>query len=149
MVNKSRVLEFLREHRLAVQATASPEGVPQAAVVGYAVSDRLELIFDTLASTRKAHNLRGNPRVAFVVGGLKKGDERTVQYEGVADEPSGAELNALKRLYFERFPDGRERQTWPGLTYFRARPTWIRFSDYIVTPPAIVEFDAAQLRSLA
>jgi len=146
VVNKSSVLEFLRGHRLAVEATASAEGVPQAAVVGYAVTDRLELVFDTLASTRKANNLRGNPRVAFVVGGLKKADERTVQYEGVADEPSGEELERLKRIYYDVFPDGPSRLSWPGLIYVRVRPTWIRYSDYSSDPPVIVEFGAEDLQ---
>jgi uncharacterized protein YhbP (UPF0306 family) len=148
-MNRSELLAFLRGHKYAVQSSVSAAAAPQAAVVGIVVTDDLEIVFDTLGATRKAQYLRSNPKIAFVIGGFTPSDERTVQYEGVADEPSGAELDALKRLYFERFPDGRERQTWPGLTYFRARPTWIRFSDYIVAPPAILEFDAAQLRALA
>ena len=44
------------------------------------------------------------------------------------------------------FPDGRERQAWPGLTYVRVTPTWLRYSDYSVDPPEIVEFDVADLR---
>ena len=68
-----------------------------------------------------------------------------MQYEGVADEPHGAELDRLKPLYFERFPEGRERQSWPGLVYVRARPTWIRDSDFSRAPPEIMEFEAHQL----
>jgi hypothetical protein len=86
--------------------------------------------------------------MAFVIGGLIPGDERTVQYEGVADEPTGAELSRLKQLYFERFVDGPARQSWKGLIYVRVRPTWIRYSDYNQDPPVIVEFDSAQLKSL-
>ncbi|HZI40185.1 MAG TPA: pyridoxamine 5'-phosphate oxidase family protein [Gemmatimonadaceae bacterium] len=145
-MDKRGVLQFLREHRLAVQATASPRGDPQAAVVGYAVTDRLEMIFDTLASTRKAHNLRVNARVAFVVGGLKKADERTVQYEGIADEPSGEELEHLKQIYYGVFPDGPSRLSWPGLIYVRVRPTWIRYSDYNSDPAVIVEFGVEDLQ---
>jgi hypothetical protein len=92
------------------------------------------------------HNLRRNPRIAFVIGGLTNGDERTVQYEGVADEPGGAELERLKEFYLIRFPDGRERQGWRGLVYVRARPTWIRYSDFNRTPPEIVEFGVDDLR---
>ena len=65
---------------------------------------------------------------------------RTVQYEGVADEPGGEDLERLKERYFIRFPGGRDRQSWPGLTYVRARPQWMRFSDFNQTPPEIVEF---------
>jgi hypothetical protein len=71
---------------------------------------------------------------------MLNGDERTVQYEGIADEPAGAVLEHFKELYFVRFPDGRERQQWEGLTYMRLRPRWLRFSDFNQTPPAIAEF---------
>jgi hypothetical protein len=108
------------------------------------VTEDFEVFFDTLESTRKVQNLRLNPKIAFVIGGLTPGDERTAQYEGVADEPSGPELDRLKELYFQSFPDGRHRQGWPGLTYIRARPTWIRYSDYNQSPPEIVEFHFAE-----
>jgi hypothetical protein len=48
-------------------------------------------------------NLRRNARIAIVIGGLDAGDERTVQYEGVADEPTGADLERLKECCFSRF----------------------------------------------
>jgi hypothetical protein len=144
-VTKSELLQFMRSHRLAVQASVSPEGAPQAAVVGIAVTAAFELVFDTLDTTRKSANLRRNPRVAFVIGGLIEGDERTAQYEGIADEPSGAELERLKAAYFDVWPDGRSRTTWPGLVYVRVRPTWIRYSDFTGAFPLIVELDAASL----
>jgi uncharacterized protein YhbP (UPF0306 family) len=134
------VLEFMRSQSIGVETSASLSGVPQAAVIGYVVTDRLEIFFDTVDSTRKAKNLRENPVIAFVIGGFSEGDERTVQFQGVADEPVGIELEQLKELYFGRFPDGRERLKWPGLVYFRARPTWLRFSDFSQTPPEITEF---------
>src|SRR5690242_12019993 len=111
-MDRARLLAFMRKHRLAVQSTIAPNGAPQSAVVGFAVTDRLEIVFDTLATTRKAVNLRGNPRMALVIGGLG-GDERTVQYEGIADEPSGDELETIKRAYYEVFPDGPSRLSWP------------------------------------
>jgi len=139
------LLQFLRQHRLAVQASVSTAVASQAAVVGIAVTEQFEIVFDTLASTRKVQNLRRNPRLALVIGGLVGGDERTVQYEGIADEPFGVELERLKRVYYAAYPDGPSRLSWPGLTYIRVRPTWIRYSDYNVDPPLIVEFSAEQL----
>jgi hypothetical protein len=144
-VTSRELLQFLQTHRLAVQTSVSASGGPQAAVVGIAVSDRFEIIFDTLASTRKAVNLRRNPGAALVVGGLIAGDERTAQIEGIADEPTGEELERLKSVYYSVYPDGPSRLDWPGLTYFRVRPTWIRFSDFNQAPPLIVEFTAAEL----
>jgi len=139
------LLDFLRSHQLAVQASVSETVAPQAAVVGFAISDQFEIVFDTLASTRKAQNLRRNPKIALVMGGLLAGDERTAQYEGIADEPSGPELKQLKQVYYKAYPDGPSRLNWPGLIYIRVRPTWIRYSDYNSDPPLIVEFGAGQL----
>jgi hypothetical protein len=108
--------------------------------VGFIVTDDFEIVFDALDTARKIHNLRQNPKMAFVIGGLHDGEERTVQYEGTADEPRGETLDRLKEQYFARFPDGRERQSWPGITYVRVRPRWVRFSDFSQRPPEIVEF---------
>jgi len=143
------LLTFMRVHRMVVQTSVSTTNAPQAAVVGAVVTDRFEIFFDTLDSTRKVRNLRNNSRIAFVLGGLVDGEERTVQYEGVADEPCGAELYSLKPLYFTRFPDGPRRQSWPGLVYVRARPTWLRYSDFNQVPPLVLELSVDQLERLA
>jgi general stress protein 26 len=144
-MNRSAILAFMRRHRVAVQASVSAAGSAQAAVVGIAVTDRFEIVFDTLGSSRKAQNLRRNPKVAFVIGGLVDGEERTVQYEGLADEPTGEELERVKQAYYDVYPDGRSRLAWPGLTYVRVQPAWIRYSDFSVASPMILEFTAAEL----
>jgi general stress protein 26 len=144
-MNKRKLLEFLRSYRLGVQSSVSTSGAAQSAVVGFAISDDFQIIFDTVDTSRKVHNLRNNPKIAFVIGGLLDGDERTVQYEGIADEPGGPELETLKKVYFQAFPDGPARQSWPRICYFRVRPSWIRFSDYNQDPPEIVEFSQEQL----
>lgn len=126
-MTRAELLSFIRRHRYAVQASTAGDGAPQAAVVGIAATDELELVFDTLGTSRKAQNLRRNPRIALVVGW---DDEQTVQLEGVVDEPTGAELARVKRAYFAAFPDGPEREQWPGITYLRVRLTWARYSDF-------------------
>jgi len=151
--NVNRVVEQARtgnasETDLQAAYDQVAQGAPQSAVVGIAVSDEFEIVFDTLGTSRKGQNLRRGPDIAFVIGSLEGTDERTVQYEGIADEPEGAERTRLTELYFGVFPDGRERQKWPGLTYLRARPRWLRYSDYNVDPPVILEWDAAALRGL-
>lgn len=140
-MNRDELLVFLRRHRICVQASVSPTGAPQAAVVGFAVSDDLEIIFDTVATTRKLVNLRRDPRVALVIGW---DEEQTVQIEGVADEPLGADLERLKKVYFAVYPDGVERLSWKGLTHVRVRPRWARYSDFR-PGGAIVELGAAEL----
>jgi len=135
----SVVIEFVKRHVYAVQASTAANGAPQAALIGLVATDGLELFFDTFASTRKAANLDRDRRVAFVIGG-GAGDERTVQYEGVVDVPKGSELVQLQEQYFARFPDGRRRASLPGIRYYRASPLWIRFSDYNLNPPLVQEF---------
>lgn len=126
-MDRAELLSFLRRHRYCVQASVKADGAPQAAVVGFAVTNELEIVFDTLGSTRKAYNLRLEPRIALVIGW---DDEQTVQLEGAADEPSGPELARLKQAYFGVFPDGVARQSWPSISYFRVRPHWARYSDF-------------------
>jgi len=137
-MSRSALLAFLRRHRLAVVATVSSQNAPQAAVVGFAVTNALELVFDTLGDTRKAANLRRDGRIAMVIGW---DEAQTAQLEGAADEPAGSELADLQSCYFDVFPDGRQRLAWPGITYFRIRPHWIRISDFRGPTPLIEELD--------
>jgi hypothetical protein len=149
VVTLSAILEFMRSHLLAVETSVSIEGAPQAAVVGFVVTDDFAIVFDTVDTSRKVVNFRHNSRCALVIGGFLEGDERTVQLEGIADEPAGTDLERLKELYFRRFPDGRDRQRWPGLTYIRIRPTWLRYSDFNHSPAVIAEFSFAGERPIA
>jgi hypothetical protein len=139
-MTKADLFDYLRQQKLAVQSSVSEAGVPQSALVGIAVTEALEIVFDTLQSTRKFANLRRNPNVAFVIGGWLYGDERTVQYQGVVDLPVGEELERLKAVYFAAFPEGRTRERWPGLVYVRAKPAWVRYSDFNRAPPEVQEF---------
>ena len=137
----TELLNFIKKHPLGVLATVSVRGVPEAALVGIAVTDQFELIFDTIDTTRKCKNLRQYPNAAFVIGW---DNEITVQYEGIADEPAGNELDRLKKIYFEVYPDGLSRQSWSGITYFRVGPKWIRYSNF-KEPVTIIEFTKDEL----
>jgi len=138
----------MRQAKYGAQASVSASGKPQAAVIGVVVSDRFEVFFDTLESTRKAANLRRNPAVALALGPISDAAERAVQIEGTADEPQGDDLQRLLDLYFARFPDGRDRQRWPGIIYVRVTPAWLRYSDFSIDPPLIAELSAADLATL-
>jgi Pyridoxamine 5'-phosphate oxidase len=142
MITREEVLAFMRRYKFAVEASVHESGGPQAALVGIAVTDRFEIVFDSFERTRKLKNLRKNPRVAFVIGGWNEAEgERTVQFEGLADEPQGAELERVQQFFFRNFADSPEKRAWEGLVYVRCRPTWIRYSDFDQDPAEIVEFD--------
>jgi hypothetical protein len=85
------------------------------------------VIFDTLDASRKCINLRRNPRIAVVAGW---DEEITVQLEGITDEPTGTERDRILAAYFVPYPDGRDRLIWPGITHFRVRLHWARYSDF-------------------
>lgn len=127
-IARAHVLAFLQTKKFGVVSSVSPEGKPQSAVVGIAVTDDLEILFDTLTTTRKIRNLRRARSVSVVVGWDR--DEITVQIEGIADEPHGAELARLKLTYFSVWPECRDHEKWPHITWVRVRPDWLRYSDF-------------------
>ena len=127
---------FMSQYRYGVVSSLSSGGTPQSALVGIAVSTELEIIFDTVKSSRKYPNLIAHPACSFVVGW---GGEQTVQFEGIAEEPHGSELKRCQEIYFAAWPDGPARMAWPGIAYFVVRPRWIRYSDFDQNPPLIEE----------
>ena len=135
MTDRAELVALLRRFRTGIVSTIAATGAPQSAIVGIAVGDDLELVFDTLSTTRKFANVTRDPRVAVVMGE----GELTVQIEGRANVPTGGELARVQAIYFAAWPDGRERAAWPHITWVRIRPTWIRVSDYAASPPAIEE----------
>jgi general stress protein 26 len=126
-MNVEEVYAFMAAESLAVLSTVTERGEPEAALVGFAVTPKLEIVFDTVKSSRKYPNLTKNQRMAWVIGCTT---EVTVQFEGVAEELVGEDLANYKKTYFAKFPDGVEREKWPGITYFVVRPKWVRYCDY-------------------
>ena len=135
-MERLELYQFMSQHRYGVVSSISGNGGPQSALVGIAVSPELEIIFDTVKSSRKYGNLVARPECCFVVGWA---GEQTVQFEGIAFEPQGPELKRYQAIYFAVWPDGPARMSWPGITYFVVRPRWIRYSDYDQRPPRIEE----------
>jgi pyridoxine/pyridoxamine 5'-phosphate oxidase len=128
---------FMTAQKLGVLGYLSSSGVPRSALVGIGVTQDLEVVFDTVSSSRKYSCLIANPAASFVIGWA---GETTVQMEGHAFQPTGAELARYQQVYFSAYPDGPSRLSWPGIAYFVVRPQWIRYSDYDQTPPLIQEF---------
>jgi uncharacterized pyridoxamine 5'-phosphate oxidase family protein len=138
-MTEADLYRFLSQFTLGVLASVQGNS-PQSALVGIAVTPQLEIVFDTLDSTRKYRNLIAEPACSLVIGWT---GEQTVQYEGRATRLDGPELPRYQKIYFQAFPDGPGRMSWPGIVYFVVRPAWIRFSDYGQSPPLIREFTFA------
>jgi len=134
-MTKDFVYEFIKRYRLAVISTISLNNKPEAALVGMAISEDLEIIFDTVKTSRKYQNLLQNPSVALVIGW---DNETTLQFEGIATELNGVDASHYKEIYFEAYPDGRERnKTWPDIVHFKITPKWIRYSNF--NDPVMIE----------
>ena len=131
-----KALIFASGQKLAVLSTVSLSNEPESALMGIAVTPDFEIVFDRSRPPGSTATC-AQPRVALVIGCVS---ETTVQYEGVAEKLTGAALEQYLPIYFEAFPDGPERQSWPGITYFLVRPKWIRYCDYSERPPLIREF---------
>lgn len=137
-MDQAAIHAFLTKFRYGVVSSVASDGTPQSALVGVAVTPALEIIFDTLRSTRKYANLIARPACSFVVGW---GGEQSVQFEGIAIEPQGAELDRVREAYFAAWPDGRDRLHWAGLMHFVVQSRWLRYCDFDQSPPLIVEIE--------
>jgi hypothetical protein len=87
-MNIEQLYAFMNGESLAGLSTVTANCEPGAALVGFAVTPLLEIIFDTVKSSRKYPNLKANPRMAWVIGCTT---EVTVQFEGLAEELTGEE----------------------------------------------------------
>ena len=130
------VFDIIRRKRLAVVSTVHDSGAPEAALVGFALTERDEVVFDTLGSSRKAVNIVRRPAAALVIGWE---NDTSIQIEGVARRPQGDDLAYAKAAYFREWPDGRGRENWPDIAYIVVKPRWMRYANY-AGAPVIEEF---------
>jgi len=133
---KELIYQLISQNKLAVVSTIGKDGKPESALVGIAVSTNLEIIFDTVKTTRKYHNILSNKHIAVVIGW---NNETTVQYEGEAEVlGNDSAADNYRQIYYAAWPDGRERaETWPGLVHIRITPKWARYSNF--NEPGVIE----------
>ena len=131
------VFDIAKSKRYLVVSTIDESGAPESALMGFALTQAKEFVFDTLSTSRKAVNLSRNSAAALVIGW---DDSISLQIEGVARRPVGADLASAKDAYFRAWPDGRARENWPNIAYVVVQPKWIRYSNYAAGPPVVEEF---------
>ena len=107
-----RELEYLKEQGLAGArgyiATVSRKQKPQLTPVGF-VADEERIYLCIKHDSVKARNIRGNPRVSFVVDDfippMREGKIRGVSVSGKAELVSSGKLHETGRdLFYEWFP---------------------------------------------
>jgi len=135
---RSRILDFMRQHKLTVISTVDGENNrPEAACIAFAEKENLDLIFGTSNASRKYRNLEKNKNVSFVIGWS---DELgTIQYEGVATELSGEEALEHGQILAGKNENARIFLTKETQRYFLVKPTWIRLVDKTKKPEEKLE----------
>lgn len=121
-----RFYQFMDAHKLAVISTVNELGLPEAAVVGFGQTPKLEIIFGTNNTSRKYQNIMNDPHVAFVVG-WDNGE--TIQYEGTARELSPKEHGLVDEYYSKKSQESAKHRKNPDNRYFLVTPSWIRYTD--------------------
>lgn len=129
MDQKQKILEFSKTQMLCVISTVSPDGKPEAALVGIAETDNFEFIFGTSDTSRKYKNLQQNSHVAIVIGHDAK-ERRTVQIEGVATELEGAEADTYRDILLTKNPFAKKFAEKPDQKWFKVQPTWARYTNF-------------------
>ncbi len=137
----NRVLTFLRNlnPKICSVATVSAEGMPNCAVMGYAVLPDLRIVLNTHVNTRKWRNLTNNPLAALTFGWSMS--DLYLQYEGRSELiPSGSEHLKCEALYFAEHPDAIKYQGLGDVGTIRITPTWLRLYNLATEPETIDEF---------
>jgi hypothetical protein len=125
-VDQAEMIAFVRRHGHALLATRGPDGTVQTATVAVAITDEAEFVLEVSVHSQRYANILAFAQVALKVGA----DEPiTVESEGVADVLAEAERDRCLRVYFQQFPEARERALQPDIAHVRIRPRWARVND--------------------
>jgi general stress protein 26 len=136
---KKLILNFLALNSLGVISTVGKNAQPEAALVAFAETPELELIFQTQSNTRKYQNLQQNSKVALVIG-WDSVIHKTLQYEGVASEVAAQDSEKYIKIFkAKKTPCTEDFLNEPNVKFFKVVPTWIGFSDYTGKKPQITE----------
>lgn len=102
-------LEYLREQQLGRLATVSKDQIPHVTPVAFA-TDGERLYLNIEHDSKKARNIRENPRVSFVVDDLLSFEKfRAVLVSGKAELISRGKLHQIGRdLIYKKYPKYQE-----------------------------------------
>jgi len=137
MIDKNRVLEFIKKQSLCVLSTVTPDNKSESAVMAYSVMDDLTLIMNTEPTTRKFENIVNNPNVSIIVGGL---ENPSLQIEAMATIAQGGREEELKGFALQQHPELKDYLSETG-RFVEIKPYWVRWSNFDQNPVEIEEMD--------
>jgi PPOX class probable F420-dependent enzyme len=99
---------FVRAPRPAVVGTVRPDGSPATTATWYEWDDDGTVLLSIVAGSRRARNVRNDPRISLTVLGKSWYHHVTLlgQVVELRDDPGLADLDRLSRRYFgKRYPN--------------------------------------------
>jgi general stress protein 26 len=128
--------EFLKNHKVGVLATVSPDGDPYAAAIYYTVDSALNISFLTKTGTKKADNLEHKNLAMLVV--YEAASQTTVQVAGsVSKITNDDEINEVFRQIVHASLDTGNTDLAPifkldegNYVTYRLTPTQIRMASF-------------------
>lgn len=112
---------------------------PQSALVAFAETNNLEILFETFVETRKYQNLQANNKVSFTIG-WDPNEQITVQYEGEAQLVEKEQIEDYRKIFLaKKTPCTKKFLLNPRARLYKVTPIWIRYSDYKDDQPIIIE----------
>jgi hypothetical protein len=136
---KAEVFDFLNSQFLGAISTVTITGQPQVATVAFSQTPELEIIIGTDVSSRKAINLNGDTRCAFVV--TDPTARYTVQLEATAKMLRPSELGHYEAAHFAKLPSSAPFRDLVGQVYFLLKPVSLKFTDCNPHPWTVTTFD--------
>jgi general stress protein 26 len=116
-----QMLERLLQIPSCTLATASPDGIPQAAVMQFAIDKRNNILLKTFSDSRKLVNIRVNPKASITLHSKPE----YAQLDGILEVLHGMEAQAVKDIFKTKYvEDGYH--TDKRNVYLRFTPSWIR-----------------------
>lgn len=116
-----RARSLLHDTDTCTLATASPDGVPEAATIRFVADDQFNIYLNSSTTYRKYENMSANPRVAVVVDG----NSGNLQLEGVATELQGSEEESVVSKYVTKYGHS-DYLTHEDSTRFKIETDWVR-----------------------
>lgn len=137
MESKKQILDFIRQHKVAVLATVNSSALPEASALAFMIKDDFEIHIATYDSSRKFHNLKRNPKVALVIGW---DHGKTVQIEGEAIEVTDPEeIKDMEWSDLEKMPTVAKYIKPERAVFLKIKPKWLKYSDFSTEPWQIEE----------
>jgi len=126
------IIEFINSQRICVLALEMLDGSPHGSTVHYAYDEKSgTFFFETYSTYRKGEVLAKKSTVrASIVIGVDESNMKTLQLDGEARLITSEEKENYDKVYFEKFPNKKEKSVDPKFVFFCFTPKWWRYTDW-------------------